>query len=218
MNVYQELGIFHCALTFFGTALLQIAGLQPLGCRHSHQGSSAVYWPLMRHLHRRRPGHRGSRPVRPGRPAQQAAAGAGEHLPARRPAVPGRCTRLAAVPGRRRTAAAASSGSTGSNRLKVAGAVVFGGVLGPVLLLLGLRTAQASSVSLLLNLELVATALLGVLLFKDHLTASGWLSRRRGARRGRAGLPAGGKRRADLGALGSPPPASAGGWTTTSPR
>jgi len=62
------------------------------------------------------------------------------------------------------------------NGLKVGGAIVFGGILGPVFLLLGLRSAQASSVSLWLNLELVATALLGVLLFKDHLSASGWLS------------------------------------------
>lgn len=61
------------------------------------------------------------------------------------------------------------------NARKVAGAIVFGGVLGPVFLLLGLRAAQASSVSLLLNLELAATALLGVLFFKDHLTAGGWL-------------------------------------------
>ena len=49
------------------------------------------------------------------------------------------------------------------------GAVLFGGVLGPLALLFGLRLATASSVSMLLNLETVATALLGVLLFKEHL-------------------------------------------------
>lgn len=49
------------------------------------------------------------------------------------------------------------------------GAVLFGGVLGPLALLFGLRLATAGSVSMLLNLETVATAMLGVLLFKEHL-------------------------------------------------
>ena len=43
-----------------------------------------------------------------------------------------------------------------------------------MLLLLGLRLAAAVSVSLWLNLELVATALLGVLVFRDHLGLAGW--------------------------------------------
>jgi drug/metabolite transporter (DMT)-like permease len=54
------------------------------------------------------------------------------------------------------------------------GAVVAGGIFGPVLLLLGLRLAAAASVSLWLNFELAATALLGVLLFRDHLGLPGW--------------------------------------------
>lgn len=54
------------------------------------------------------------------------------------------------------------------------GAVVFGGILGPALLLLGLNVAQAGSVSLWLNLELVATALLGHLVFRDQLGKYGW--------------------------------------------
>ena len=54
------------------------------------------------------------------------------------------------------------------------GSIVFGGLLGPVLFLFGLRFASAASVSLWLNLELVATALLGIILFRDHLTALGW--------------------------------------------
>jgi drug/metabolite transporter (DMT)-like permease len=62
-----------------------------------------------------------------------------------------------------------------TNILRIAGAVVFGGCLGPVLLLLGLKSAQASSVSLWLNLELAATAILGFLFFKDHLDLNGWL-------------------------------------------
>jgi drug/metabolite transporter (DMT)-like permease len=59
--------------------------------------------------------------------------------------------------------------------VRLAGAVFFGGCLGPVLLLLGLASAQASSVSLWLNLELAATAILGVLFFRDHLDFKGWL-------------------------------------------
>jgi drug/metabolite transporter (DMT)-like permease len=58
-------------------------------------------------------------------------------------------------------------------RLRLAGAVVCGGLLGPVLLLLGLRVASAASVSLWLNLELAATALLGAALFRDRLGAPG---------------------------------------------
>jgi drug/metabolite transporter (DMT)-like permease len=60
------------------------------------------------------------------------------------------------------------------NALRLAGAVLFGGVLGPVLLLFGLRLTLAGSVSLLLNLEMVATAVLGVLLFREHLGRMGW--------------------------------------------
>ena len=48
-------------------------------------------------------------------------------------------------------------------------AVVFGGGIAPVLLLLGLRMAPAASVSLWLNLEVVATALLAWALFHEHL-------------------------------------------------
>lgn len=60
--------------------------------------------------------------------------------------------------------------------LLLVGSVVFGGLSGPVLFLFGLKIASAASVSLWLNLELVATALLGIILFRDHLTALGWLS------------------------------------------
>lgn len=60
------------------------------------------------------------------------------------------------------------------NKRRLGGAILFGGVLGPVALLLGLRIASAASVSLWLNLELVATALLGYFLFRDHLGRFGW--------------------------------------------
>jgi len=60
------------------------------------------------------------------------------------------------------------------NRYRLFGAVVSGGIAGPVLLLLGLRSAHAASVSLWLNFELAATALLGVLVFREHIGRLGW--------------------------------------------
>ena len=50
----------------------------------------------------------------------------------------------------------------------LAGAVLFGGVLGPVMLLLGLGATPASTASLLLNLEGVFTALLAWFAFKEN--------------------------------------------------
>jgi len=61
------------------------------------------------------------------------------------------------------------------NLFRILGAMVFGGSIGPVFLLAGLKIANASSVSLWLNLELAATAVLGVVFFKDHLDLKGWL-------------------------------------------
>jgi drug/metabolite transporter (DMT)-like permease len=63
----------------------------------------------------------------------------------------------------------------GVNLARIGGVVLSGGVLGPVLLLAALRVTAASSVSLILNLEAVATALLGVLMFHEHLGGPGWL-------------------------------------------
>lgn len=60
--------------------------------------------------------------------------------------------------------------------IKLSGAIFFGGILGPVFLLAGLRIAAAGSVSLWLNMELVATAVIGYMFFKDHLTPKGWLA------------------------------------------
>ncbi len=62
-----------------------------------------------------------------------------------------------------------------ATRRRLAGAVFSGGILGPVLLLFGLRAAAAASVSLWLNLEAVATAILGGLIFHDRLGRNGWL-------------------------------------------
>jgi drug/metabolite transporter (DMT)-like permease len=61
-----------------------------------------------------------------------------------------------------------------ANATRLAGAVLFGGIVGPVLLLAALRATLAGSVSLLLNLEMVATAVLGVVLFREHLGRGGW--------------------------------------------
>lgn len=58
----------------------------------------------------------------------------------------------------------------------LAGAVLTGGILGPVLLLFGLRVASSGSVALWLNLEFVATVLLGHFVFREHLTTRGWMA------------------------------------------
>jgi drug/metabolite transporter (DMT)-like permease len=62
-----------------------------------------------------------------------------------------------------------------ANVLRLAGSVVFGGVLGPLFLLAGLKLATAASVSLWLNLEVAATSLLAVLFFREQLGPKGWL-------------------------------------------
>jgi len=51
----------------------------------------------------------------------------------------------------------------------LAGVILFGGILGPLLLMIGLKTANAMSVSIWLNMELVATAILGILIFRENL-------------------------------------------------
>jgi len=53
----------------------------------------------------------------------------------------------------------------------LAGAVFFGGALGPVLLMLGLQSTSASTASLLLNLEGVFTALLAWFVFRENFDA-----------------------------------------------
>lgn len=61
------------------------------------------------------------------------------------------------------------------NLFRLLGAIVLGGVVGPILLLFGLQRVSAATVAMWLNLELVVTAILGVVLFKDHLGPYGWL-------------------------------------------
>lgn len=62
------------------------------------------------------------------------------------------------------------------SRWMLLGAVVFGGGLGPVLLLFGLSLAPSASVSLWLNLETVATALLAFTLFREHVDGRTWIA------------------------------------------
>ena len=61
-----------------------------------------------------------------------------------------------------------------ANQVRLLGAIVAGGIAGPVLLLIALRASPAASVSLWLNFEVAATALLGMLIFREHLGLSGW--------------------------------------------
>ncbi|MFI5393990.1 MAG: EamA family transporter [Candidatus Binatia bacterium] len=61
-----------------------------------------------------------------------------------------------------------------ANLSRLAGAVVAGGVLGPVLLLLGLMQTSAASVSLWLNLETAATAVFAAAFFREHLGRETW--------------------------------------------
>ena len=51
----------------------------------------------------------------------------------------------------------------------LSGAVLFGGVMGPVLLMVGLTSTPASAASLLLNLESVLTALLAWVVFRENV-------------------------------------------------
>lgn len=61
------------------------------------------------------------------------------------------------------------------SRTKTIGIIFFGGFMAPLLLLAGLKSANAASVSIWLNMELVATAILGVLIFKDALDRNTWI-------------------------------------------
>lgn len=61
-----------------------------------------------------------------------------------------------------------SSGLARSEWPWLLGAIFFGGVLGPVALLVGLSTTSASAASMLLNLEAVLTAVLAWVVFKEN--------------------------------------------------
>src|SRR5215212_5642061 len=57
-----------------------------------------------------------------------------------------------------------------SDALPLAGIVVTGGIVGPILLLYGLQSVSGVAGSLLLNLEAPFTMLLAVLVFREHMS------------------------------------------------
>jgi drug/metabolite transporter (DMT)-like permease len=59
---------------------------------------------------------------------------------------------------------------------RLAGVVLFGGVLGPILLLTSLSRAPAASTALWLNLEPVATGILAWAFFREHLPGRAWMA------------------------------------------
>ncbi len=58
----------------------------------------------------------------------------------------------------------------------LAGAVLAGGVAAPIVLMFGLQATQASTASLLLNFECVATTVLAVFLFREQVGRRTWLA------------------------------------------
>lgn len=58
----------------------------------------------------------------------------------------------------------------------IIGAILTGGVLAPIILMFGLRNTPASTASLLLNFEGVATALIAYLVFKEAVGKRIWLA------------------------------------------
>ncbi len=58
---------------------------------------------------------------------------------------------------------------SGRNQRLLAASIGFGGIAGPLLLLFGLRLASATSVSMWLPLELVATAIMGRMFFRERI-------------------------------------------------
>jgi drug/metabolite transporter (DMT)-like permease len=63
-----------------------------------------------------------------------------------------------------------------STLLLLTGATVLGGIIGPLLILLGLKVTSSGSVALWLNLEFVATVILGHFVFHEHLVPRGWIA------------------------------------------
>ncbi len=59
-------------------------------------------------------------------------------------------------------------------RLKLLGAIISGGVLAPLFLAYGIKYGSASEVSLLLNLETVATTVIAWIFFREHVGTEVW--------------------------------------------
>ena len=63
-----------------------------------------------------------------------------------------------------------------STLLLLTGATVLGGIIGPLLILLGLKITRSGSGALWLKLEFVATVILGHFVFPEHLVPRGWIA------------------------------------------
>ena len=63
-----------------------------------------------------------------------------------------------------------------SDLMRIVGAIIFGGITGPVALLYGIKYSSPESASLLLNMETVATSLFAWFIFKEHLSTKVILS------------------------------------------
>ncbi len=63
------------------------------------------------------------------------------------------------------------------HRYKLLGAIVAGGILGPICLVYGIKRGTAFEVSLLLNLETFTTTALAWLVFREHVGRSVWLGK-----------------------------------------
>jgi drug/metabolite transporter (DMT)-like permease len=62
------------------------------------------------------------------------------------------------------------------SRLSLAGAIVSGGIIAPALLFWGLASLAAAPASLLLSLEVVFTALMAGLIFREHIAKQVWVA------------------------------------------
>jgi drug/metabolite transporter (DMT)-like permease len=63
------------------------------------------------------------------------------------------------------------------DRFKLSGAVISGGVIAPLCLTYGIKYGTASEVTLLLNLETVATTLISRLIFKEYIGPRLWVGK-----------------------------------------
>src|SRR4030095_5095080 len=56
----------------------------------------------------------------------------------------------------------------------LAGAIISGGIAAPIILMISLKNTPASTASLLLNFECVATTLIAMLIFKEAISRRAW--------------------------------------------
>lgn len=76
----------------------------------------------------------------------------------------------------RRDAQRARFGWERRDVLALAGAILAGGVVAPIVMMYGLRAAPAATASLLLNFEIVATALIAAAVFREAIGGRAWVA------------------------------------------